>query len=83
MPLIDATGLALPLKLVARVVSSTTLATLRTVEHGCEYGETLFLSGSMNCKDFVKHLILGLIQHLAPLVLQSKKEWQLGKAKPS
>lgn len=43
----------------------------------------MFLSGSLNCKDFVKHLIFGLIQHLAPLVPQSKKEWQLGKAKPS
>lgn len=54
-----------------------------TVEHGCEYGETLFLLGSLNCKDFVKHLIFGLIQHLAPLVPQSNTEWQLGKAIPS
>lgn len=43
----------------------------------------MFLLGSLNCKDFVKHLIFGLIQHLAPLVPQSNTEWQLGKAIPS
>ena len=43
-----------------------------TAEHGCESGVRVF-SGSLNYKDFVKHLIFGLIQHLALLVPQSQE----------
>lgn len=35
--------------------------------------ESLFLSGSLNCKAFIKRLVFGLIKHLALLVPQSKK----------
>lgn len=69
----DPTGLASPVNRLQVWCHGGALITLQHSGAGLWIRcESLFLSGSLDDKDFVKHPMSVLIQHLAHLVPQSK-----------